>query len=163
MEIWVKAFGDIRYEVSNMGRVKSYNKERKKKDFIFCYLNPIKNFKGYNMVNLGGKQHKLSRLIMKSFFGDSNLQVNHINGIKNDDRLKNLEWNTPSENINHAYKNGLMNSGEAHYRSKLTKEDVIKIYKDPRYQRTIAKDFNISQTNVNRIKRKIIWKHIWGP
>ncbi len=33
--------------------------------------------------------------------------MNHINGIKDDDRAENLEWATGSENVNHAIQTGL--------------------------------------------------------
>lgn len=162
MEIWTKAFENDFYEVSNLGRVKSFNKNRKKKDFKFQILKPILNRGGYHMVSVGGKLQKLCRLILKSFTQDSALQVNHKNGIKTDDRLENLEWCTASENILHAYKTGLKKKGSLHHKSKLSEKQVKEIFFDKRSERAIAKEYGVSQINVNRIKRKIIWSHIWG-
>ena len=68
---------------------------------------------GYKYVELckNGKQktHTVHRLVAEAFL--PNLQkkpeVNHKWGIKSDNRASELEWNTRSENMKHAYKTGL--------------------------------------------------------
>ena len=67
---------------------------------------------GYPTLNLCKdgvtKGHMVHRLVAEAFHGASDLQVNHINGIKSDNRADNLEWITASENTRHAIATGLM-------------------------------------------------------
>jgi hypothetical protein len=114
-EIWKDVIGfEGSYQVSNMGNIKSLEREIKHfrgglmtlKERI---LNPCANSKGYSIAILSkeNKRHvkSMHRLVASAFIHnhENKITVNHKNGIKNDNRLINLEWATVSENVKHAY------------------------------------------------------------
>ena len=128
MEIWksVTGYKGI-YEVSNQGRIRSLDRYIKyyrktsakyaikssiKIDYIFGrFLKPKKDKDGYLIVCLYlerkiAKMYRVHRIVAKEFIANPNnkLQINHKNGIKSDNRSKNLEWSTSKENIHHAIK-----------------------------------------------------------
>ena len=65
---------------------------------------------GYVTTKIDGKTMKLHRLLALCFIPnpENKPQVNHIDGVKNNNTLSNLEWATQSENIKHAYTMGLI-------------------------------------------------------
>lgn len=95
---------------------------------------------------------------------EKKLFVNHKNGIKSDNRIRNLEWVTCSENANHALKNKLFipKFGSGHYASKLSEKDVKRIRKmgERLTQKKIADIYSVSRENIRQILNGKTWKHV---
>lgn len=127
------------YQVSNLGRVRSLDRYiptrtgRGKQTGRVLKLH--KCYKGYLRVGLSVDKKTFRtgahRLVAKAFIPnpENKPQVNHVNGIKNDNNVNNLEWVTNTENINHAFKNNLINLkyGENHHMSKITNKQMDEI------------------------------------
>ena len=105
------------YYVSNMGRFASVipvNFKRRKKHYSIKIISPYPNNKGYNIVRTNDngetKFYQIHRVVLTTFNPTDkmeSLQVNHIDGDKNNNKLENLEWCTCKENIEHAIRTGL--------------------------------------------------------
>lgn len=107
-EIWIPAFRLDGYEVSNLGNIRSVDRNeinslgiaRKLKGKT---IRQQVSARGYINVTIRGKTVRAHRLIAMSFFGDSKgMEVNHKNGVRADNRIENLEFCTRSENQKHA-------------------------------------------------------------
>ena len=156
METW-KKIANTTFSISNYGNVKN-NKTGK-------ILKQQINNRGYCVVRVSIRKSKsccikktlrIHRLVAQYFIDNPNNlpQVNHINGIKTDNRAKNLEWCTNRENAEHAIKNGLWtNVFEA---SKRTNES--------RKKKIIAKNIKTGETtlfnSISEAEKEFNTRHI---
>ncbi len=139
MENWKDIAGYVGwYQVSDMGRVRSldrtvYFKDNKgSRDYKGKILKE-KYHNGYPKVNLLRNKEiytvYVHKLVVDTFLPEDNERkwINHINGIKSDNRLSNLERCTPFENTRHAVEMGLKNdnvSGLIEYADTLKKKVI---------------------------------------
>lgn len=124
---------------------------------------------GYKCIGFGGTSYYVHRMVIEAFIGaiPENLQVNHINGIKDDNRLVNLEVCTASENMRHAVSTGLKPGypGELNSVSKLTNKEyysIIELIMAGKSNTEIAFKYRLHSRYVSLIRGKKRLKTIWN-
>ena len=164
-EIWKSVQGfEGRYEVSNLGRLRSLDRTSVYKDGRVANIKGtmIKGAitkDGYLVVALNSSCRRyIHRIVAETFFGKPEFRdtVNHKNGNKIDNRVDNLEYNSFKENNEHARNNGL-NSQHAE-KCNLTKfsEQLVSALKavSAEYNasnKKLAEIFGMSTTHVSDI------------
>lgn len=137
------------------------------------FLRPGLHHSGYLQVvlckNKKHYNHRVHRLVLETFVGPCppGMECCHNNGIRIDNNLSNLRWDTPSENNKDAVKHGTHTGlicGEECGASKLTEQNVKeirKLYKSKSFiQRQLADKFNVARQTIGCIIKRISWKHI---
>lgn len=157
---WKKIDG-LEYFVSDTGLVKNKSGKILKPDLSF----------GYHRVCLTKdkvhKRYSIHRLVAMAFIPNTENKphINHINAIRNDNKVENLEWCTPSENGKHTVKLGRhkKQNGELNTSSKLKEKQVIeikKLLKDGVSQYRIAKNYGVNKVTIFDIKHNKTWTHL---
>ena len=166
-EVWkdVKGFEGF-YQVSNIGNVKRLISER-----VFAERLIGRTIDRYGYVKRvlckNGKMFHFTehRLVGVTFIDnpENKSTINHINGVKTDNKVENLEWNTNLENKQHAISTGLTDlKGTKHPKCKLTEKQVLEIRKIgfSETRTYLSKKYGVSRNNILGIIRGQNWSHI---
>lgn len=154
------------YQVSNLGRVKSLQRDTVK------ILKSKPAIGGYLRVVLCKNETKKNRpihiLVAQAFIPnpENKKQVNHLDGDKKNNCMDNLAWATPAENIAHAFDMGLRKSGCEHHRAKFTADQVREIRRDcvpgdpERGFKAFARKFNVTPKIIENAYHRISYKDV---
>ena len=155
------------YWVNKSGRILSFRKKRP------AVLSPTAAAGRYKRVCLRpergvAKMACVHRLVLLTFVGPlpKGQQTRHLNGNSFDNRLSNLRYGTPKENVADQKKHGRFIEGERHKFAKLTVRAVREIrckhkWGDPKLGAYgLAREYGVSHTTVQRILGGISWQSV---
>jgi len=170
-EIWKYLPGwEGMYQVSNYGQIRSMPRPGRTQFGGRMYggnvLKAILCSNGYLAVNLTDKgkrkQVMLHRAVLEAFCGmpPVGMEACHNNGLRTDNRLWNLRWDTRKNNHADKKKHGTWQGGENNPFSKLTEAQA----KEAKYSRlplkVLARKFNVSFGAISKIRYGDSWKHV---
>lgn len=173
-EQWKAIPNYSRYEASDCGRLRSLNYKNSRTVRV---LKPALTEDGYLKTMLqddSGRYHSLTvhHFVTLAFLGprEEGLQVNHKDGVKTNNSISNLEYCTASQNVRHAFDNGLEMPlrGQDNPFAKLKDDDVRHIRavaaSGGRYygRKDLAEMYGVSECHIKEIVnyRRGAWSHI---
>lgn len=151
------------YQINSVGIVRKSDGSR--------IYKPVNNGSGYAEITLRSagkaKRHLIHRLVMLAFVGvcPEKMEVNHINGIRNDNRIGNLEYVTRQQNVIHARDNLNPNYavGTRVGCSKLNEEkvrEIRRLCKSGATMKSVAIAYSVSHRQVFDIVHYKYWRHV---
>ncbi len=110
----------------------------------------IKKYGLYTHINLQNKTFSIHRLVANTFIPnpENKLQINHINGKRDDNRVENLEWCTNQENMDHAWNQNIRISSPFQTLTDNQKTMIIDMRTQYFYTKDIAEKTELSHETV---------------
>lgn len=170
MEQWKPVVGlEGVYEVSNAGAVRRIKPAPHTRPGLVLKPSLVKGYHRFCLWNNAVARHIFGhRLVVDAFIQPlpDGMVINHINGIKNDNRVENLEITTISGNTLHGFRTlgrpPQINpqKGSKNGRAKINEADIPLIFElraSGMSQQKIADRFGIDQTSISRILLRKNW------
>jgi len=160
------------YEISTLGNIRSITRSvpRGDKKIIVkgITLKTAVQNKGYEYITLyrnsKGKRKYIHRLVAEVFIPNplDKPQVNHIDCVRLNNNIVNLEWVTPLENSIHATVEGAVKCGEDAPNARFSYKDIENmrlLYENGVSQKDIGTKYRVKQNYISRIVNYKIWKY----
>lgn len=162
-EQWRPISGAPGYEVSNLGKIRSWWRNGGRRGPTPVTLRTAPDSSGYAscVIIRHGETNtvRIHRVVLEAFVGPcpSRMEASHLNGDQKDNRLRNLAWETHLKNVRRMDIHGTRHTT-------LSKDQVVSIRKmlvetkTPQWK--IGNIFGVSQATVSRIKTDTAWVHL---
>lgn len=175
-EVWKDIEGyEGLYQISNMGRVRSVDRTvvkgvgHENKTNVFYKGRVLKHGTdswGYAFVilqNQGKKCVLVHRLVANAFLDNkqNKMQINHIDGNKQNNAVCNLEYCTPSENMKHAAKLGLTKTRHIAMVDGSTGNDIMQFHSIEDAQRYFGREKGTNIENCLNGRSKTAYGYKW--
>lgn len=100
-EEWRTIPGHPDYDVSSHGRVRSWKAKNSRALGTSRLMSPYKHRLGYKRLGIDGGQYSVHRLVAAAWHGPcpSDMEVDHINHIRDDNRPENLRYLNRQQNL----------------------------------------------------------------
>lgn len=153
-----------RYTISEEGLVWDTQSKR--------FMTQTLSENGYLLVTLEVepktyKQKRVHRLVAETYIPNKDsdyLDINHIDGVKTNNNLNNLEWCNRSYNVLHAHDHGLnMCHCETHHNAKYSNEqieNVCSLLEGGSRNSDVVKLTGVDKDTISNIKRGKLWQRI---
>jgi hypothetical protein len=157
-EEWRQVDGFPAYEVSTLGRVRSWHKISEGR-----VLTGGRDRNGYRQLVLMQDGHRkigrVCRLVAIAFIGTppDGHEIRHLDGDNTNDDVRNLAWGTPAENAQDRIRHGTSRRGELHGRARLTADDVRDIRANCTNVALTARQLGVSESCVRDARSGKNW------
>jgi len=166
LERWLPVPDWVDYEVSDLGRIRSWKKSCQRPNETLPRMLVAQVMEGYHRVDLRYPGRRRSafvhRLVLEAFVGppSEGHQCRHLNGRRDDNRLANLAWGTAAENSRDKRRHGTCSRGERNGNTRISEETARQILAHEGTHADAARAFGVSRRTARNIRSGARWGHL---